>query len=502
MESGKPVTRLNFALTIGLGLGFFLFLLLPFFHLIRSPFDPAELENLQASWLVHQGLIPYRDFFEHHSPLFFYLASLQFFFAHVESDPSAAIRLIFANRTTFWILSLATVTGAAFLGLLWKNKNTAFYSGIFLLSTAMFYRSGTEIHPEALAGFLWMICSLTLFLALVKGHNLHLRQMWTILAGILYGLVILTTQEMLWMLPWLILLLLMPVLRTHRLTIPKIGLLSLLLFLIGFGSIIIPSIAYFSAMNSLHPFLTQFINEYNYRISPVRNLLYLSLQQPALVLFPVIALISQAKGWISHKRIARSHRFFLILTIGMTISLLLFPAPHQQYFVFILPLLSLVAAAAISRIAETGSIWLKTKRIPFTPEAIQKAICLATLVPGLLISGFMQFTLPKTPQPQLAVIAYVIQNTKPKDIILDGRTGAFLFRPIPWYYWIQHTQVREIIPLEAVDRLLQNLEDGEVSPRFVNLDTDLRGLSPKLTEYLLTKYQPVGIGDLREIIPD
>jgi hypothetical protein len=257
---------------------------------------------------------------------------------------------------------------------------------------------------------------------------------------------------------------------------------------------------YFSAQHTLDAFLAQFMNEYNYPISPFRNLLYLFFQQPALILFPVLALIFLTKEWISRKRIDPSHRFFLILTIGMSISLMLFQAPHQQYFVFTLPLLSLIAAAAIPRIARRGSDWLEARKRHLQPGTFEKAICLATLIPGLLISGYMQVTLPRSSQPQLAVVSYVIQNTEPQDMILDGRTGAFLFRPIVWYYWIQHTQVREIIPPEVVDRLIQNLEDGTVSPRLVNLDSNLRRLSPELTEYLLSNYRAIGVGDLREKI--
>ena len=485
-----------------MGMAFLLFLLLPFFHLIRSPFDSAELENLQASWLVHQGLVPYRDFFEHHSPLFFYLASLQFYLAQVESDPVAAIRLIFTDRTAFWVLSLATVACTGILGLLWRDKKTAIFSSVFLLSTAMFFRSGTEIHPEALAGFLWVCTCLALFLAQGKGERGRSHPVWTLLAGLLYGMVVLTTQEMLWMFPWLILLLVAPMFMERRHIDLKKIIGQAIFFVLGCGSIFLLSFVYFSAEHTLDAFLAQFINEYNYPISPFRNLLYLLVQQPALILFPVIALISLTKGWISHKQIDPSLRFFIILTVGMTISLLLFPAPHQQYFVFILPLLSLVASATLPWIARNGSDSLVAWRLHVQPDTLEKAICLVTLFPGLLISGYMQVTLPRSPQPQLEVISYVIQNTEPQDMILDGRTGAFLFRPIAWYYWIQHTQVREIIPPEVVDQLIQNLEDGTISPRLVNLDSNLQRVSPDLTEYLSSNYQAIGIGDLREKIQE
>ncbi|HQO35867.1 MAG TPA: hypothetical protein PLG59_14485, partial [bacterium] len=44
--------------------------------LIRIPeflyrlFDPDEFEHLHAAFCTNQGMVPYRDFFEHHTPLF------------------------------------------------------------------------------------------------------------------------------------------------------------------------------------------------------------------------------------------------------------------------------------------------------------------------------------------------------------------------------------------------------------------------------------------------
>src|SRR5579872_209907 len=44
------------------------------FELFQSRrFDPDEFEHLHAAWCVSKGSIPYRDFFEHHTPWFYYV---------------------------------------------------------------------------------------------------------------------------------------------------------------------------------------------------------------------------------------------------------------------------------------------------------------------------------------------------------------------------------------------------------------------------------------------
>jgi len=42
---------------------------------IGNPIDSDEIEHLHASWLISQGLLPYRDFFQHHNPTLWVLLS-------------------------------------------------------------------------------------------------------------------------------------------------------------------------------------------------------------------------------------------------------------------------------------------------------------------------------------------------------------------------------------------------------------------------------------------
>lgn len=40
-----------------------------------------ERENFVAGWFIFKGLVPYRDFFFHHAPLPFFIASVGYFFS-------------------------------------------------------------------------------------------------------------------------------------------------------------------------------------------------------------------------------------------------------------------------------------------------------------------------------------------------------------------------------------------------------------------------------------
>ena len=37
--------------------------------------DGDTIEHIHTSWLIHTGKIPYKDFFQHHNPLLWYIFS-------------------------------------------------------------------------------------------------------------------------------------------------------------------------------------------------------------------------------------------------------------------------------------------------------------------------------------------------------------------------------------------------------------------------------------------
>src|SRR5271155_1174486 len=57
-----------------------------------------EFEHLHAAWLISRGLIPYRDFFEHHTPGFWLMLAPLYQWYPVEQSPDTAVAFIFMAR--------------------------------------------------------------------------------------------------------------------------------------------------------------------------------------------------------------------------------------------------------------------------------------------------------------------------------------------------------------------------------------------------------------------
>src|SRR6478735_2623006 len=71
-------------------------------------FDPDEFEHAHAAWSVFRGLVPYRDFFEHHTPWYYYALSPFFrWFAVDQSFESASRFLIFARGLSLVVTALS-----------------------------------------------------------------------------------------------------------------------------------------------------------------------------------------------------------------------------------------------------------------------------------------------------------------------------------------------------------------------------------------------------------
>lgn len=101
-----------------------------------------NVEHLHASWLIWMGQIPYKDFFQHHNPLTWYLSAP--FVASLIDD--------FSIFTIFNIVGLATLYVIAFyqakIFLLDQNNNTAalFLSAIFVSSFSLLW--STDYRPD------------------------------------------------------------------------------------------------------------------------------------------------------------------------------------------------------------------------------------------------------------------------------------------------------------------------------------------------------------------
>jgi hypothetical protein len=507
--------------------------------------DAAEFENLQASWLVSQGFVPYLQFFNHHTPFFFYLVAPFFpLFGQIQTDPTVAIQSISILRMGMVFLTLLIAVCVFAIARTWRGQKIAWISVFLYLSIDMVARKAIETRPNLLATLLVMIA----FFLLIRSYQAEShRKLQLFLSGLFYSLAVLVAEETFLFGIWFVLILVTDlVFGNTGEKQSRLGEISLVVG--GFLTGMIWFLVYLLLNHSAHQFFRLVLSPDNFRVSPIKKILQFVAENPLHFIFmgsSLFAGIRSFQTWKQH----RTERAIFIFGIGMMMSVLLTQEPHGQYFFFMFPAFAILAGDGANKSVLYVMNWLsKRSKIQRTASVLfleiililslcwqfflggaptdglkaalivccvgcllisihmilqKKEIALHWLILVLLLIGSVR-SLGRVNQNLLAqqasikAIKYVIANSDPTDTVLDGRSGTGLYRPIAWYYWVQHTQIGEEISPVEVNSLLDLLQDGSIHPEFVCLDRFLHRY-PTLVEYVEQHYQPIGVGDLWQI---
>lgn len=218
--------------------------------------------------------------------------------------------------------------------------------------------------------------------------------------------------------------------------------------------------------------------------------------------------------------------------MGLFVGLFLIPTPYPQYLLYDVPLLAIFAAvfliwlvrdsasesmlAAAVTVAITGFMILVGLAIakpviihpvvyPFlwiiaTVAALvlvrrgKEEWAVSVLVAALCVLPLQWFRWQRDldNSEQLALIKHVQQVTSPSDTVLDGWTGAGLFRDPAWKYWKLHSGIRSLLTRDEIRKLESSLLDGTLQPAIVLRDEQLQQLSPVINDFLDNNYNRSG----------
>src|SRR6185295_1569966 len=109
--------------------------------LVHRAIDLDEFEHAHATWSVSRGLVPYRDFFEHHTPALYLLFAPLFARFATDSDAHAAVTLLLASRAAMWAMTVACVALVYRLGVWWRNRLTGALAALLLATSSQFLDS-------------------------------------------------------------------------------------------------------------------------------------------------------------------------------------------------------------------------------------------------------------------------------------------------------------------------------------------------------------------------
>ena len=343
-------------LIVALAMTLFLFgLRLPLLRV--SPIDPDELSHLHCAWSVSKGMLIYRDFFENHTPWFYFLVAPLFSFFSVETNISDAFFFFFGARYLMWLAAGASLVLTFRIGILWRNAPVAWVGTIFLSLTTVFLGKTIEIRPDVPALAFFLACLITVIGAMrSEGSGLGVRSRFA-LSGAFLGAALMFLPKILLVGPGFALAMLWYVCDPRGRRNFGDRLRDVIWQSIGFAVPLGLTMGYFASRGALQEFIWfNLLLNLTYgattSMSPLPLLKFLLRESPFLV---VLGLIGFARGFFEMFGSVNFRRGDYVLVssaLSLFAGLFLTPLPYHQYYVMFLPLLALFAATSLVQLAE------------------------------------------------------------------------------------------------------------------------------------------------------
>jgi len=446
-------------------------------------FGPDELEHSHFAWRMLQGELPYRDYFEHHTPFFHFMLRGLFSWRDVTHSGDEAIAALFDARRLAWGFGTLTLALTLLLGRALRGTRQGLLAALLLGNSGVLLWRGFESRPDvpamalvtlsvllAARGFAALLAGASAFPALAAG-------------GLCLGAAAMFTQKVLFFGPGFLLfslwLLAEPGLAaTRRRRLVGVATLG------GFFLVpILATLAYFAGHGALAAFVEcNFL--VNTRWPGLRARDFVAMMWgydpvPVALCF-VGALLGFGRPSLANLR--RGEPLLALAFLSPVAGLLVHPAVTLHYFLLFAPLGCLYAADALVRAGD--ALGARFRRLP--SEALLALCAIALSVPGALR---LREAYARGNWSTLQGLRFVIANTAPWQPTLDGFTGLGAFRPSAFFYPFVNSHTRLLMGPQENARMTAALRSGRVAPRLVFLHEDLReGLEPEAVAFLERHY--------------
>lgn len=503
-------------------------------------YDPDELEHLHAGFCVWQGMVPYRDFFEQHGPVLWYL-SLPLF-----AIWGASLKVLFAGRLIIWLI------GAATIGLTWHLGNKLYgrwagpIAALLLLLLPAFQEKNIEWRPDNVA------VPLVLVATWAASGPAGPRAAWRSgLFGATLAAGFFCTQKIAYIGLGLAAGFVADLLVRARggsanlqsggtsVTASRAwadGLLQVAAAAGGGMLVVAGVLLCFAAQGAMGPFLemTIFVPlRWKTHQPMLRYVIQMFYESPVCVGAAAAGFVLGLAG--VRDSLGRRPGELVVVTgvMGHVAGLVFVPAAFLQYYLPLLPLAALLAARSLLELAgwfvsasprgvqlgallvglaaSAAALVLGSSFSPFSAgwSAVIAVACAASILIGvvarrLAVIGLLAATLAAA-APSLATqfgpwsaiqrgqrqrIERLMQATGPDDRIFDGFTGYAALRPHAFfYYWINDHSWPMLSDAERDSGVLEALADPRT--RVVLYDQYLRRLLPGAAQrYIVRNFVP------------
>ncbi len=502
--------------------------------LVIRYFEADELEHLRGAFCVFSGWLPYKDFFEHHTPLIYYLLSPLFYFGETPGVIfiSRGLMLLLAGLIFFLVYRLAARC---------FSPVSAWISLIWLSYIFMFFEKTIETRPDIPA-----LVFLLLGLRALVDYPESRRGIRALSAGACFSLAFLSTQKIVF-----------PVLGVFAVFIfraltsgsetgrRRTNFRIIALLLSGFAVPLGLTLWYFYTRGGLGDFTYRnfTMNLLWQRREPfhifLKTLLY---ENPCFVFWAEAGMIITGRRIFIHPGRDKQDLIWFPALLGIA-GLFLIPVILPQTYALIIPLLVIpagktlldflrwtfsggitrrLAAGGILFLSGPGIIWLLGIAGSYRPKltwenpalTLPTYICLGAAVVLFCLAGrnrkarnvfFFLLLLLLIGRPVIFLVNYgridnriqllemqeIARTSDSRDRVFDTWPIAGFFRlPAYYYHFLHHGVWKMLSPEEKGPRLLATLEDHR--PKIISRGINFSRLPPEVQNYVGRHYRQCG----------
>jgi hypothetical protein len=450
-------------------------LLLRFLYTWHYRIDSDEPQHLHVVWAWANGLLPYRDVFDNHAPLFQALYAPLFRLFGIRPDILLPMRLAELPLFAATIYAVWKIAGRLY------SPRTAMWTAVFAalfpplrfsdeLHFDGFYLSSLEFRPDQLWGLLWII----VLLVLVTGRVTPGR---TFLAGLILGVAFSVSMKTTLLFVTLLLgavgaLLVRRAAGGLDLEWPR------LLACLGAGLVAIPLIPalvvlYFYVRGAVHPLYECVIT---HNILPGSSVHLFSNGTMKCFLFGLPAAIGG--GYLIArlpKSIAVRTRISFVYFSGLLYIVILkafWPVITEEDYLPFYPAIMLSAGPAL--------LWL----VAF---AVRSAPLAGPLLAGAGMIGILVTASPFQDQTsdKIGMVADTLKLTAPDDFVMDSK-GETIYRRRPYRYVFESRTFHRM----KMGAIKDDVDDDLVKTR-TPLATTIR-MPHRARDFIKSNYVPIG----------
>ena len=519
-------------------------------------FDPDEFYHLHSAFNLSKGLLPYRDYFEQHTPWFYFLMAPLIDFAAVDLSFERAKSFIFLTRILMWLSTGAIFVMTFWLARLWRGTRVAWIAALCLSLFLTFLDKSIEIRPDVPSVALLLAAIAFLLMGIRSRDAVSSRTSWLFTgSGLFLGIALMFQQKILFVMPgWsaaMLWYLFDP--RAHDGEgAPGLRLKHALWQFLAFCTPVLLTLGYFALHNATAEFV-----EYNLLLnlryphkvgfSAMPSVKLLLRQNPIVVALGLAGLLRALIFMFRGDRFREGDFAPVLIASALVVGLFIFPTPNRQYYLMLLPLLAIFAATAIVHSLDFAANQLERGEKPdgasypvedlfgllvlvvfgltllvarpFTPNGALYLVMWITVLAGVIwllrsrarewafalflaalcvypVQQMFQIWSPLDTKYQetLDQIRWVMENTEPTDRLMDGFTGLGVFRPDAAYQWLLLRDARMWMSRRQYDTFVAGLESGTIAPKLVFFDGNLRRFSDRVASFVRQNFEPTGRG--------